>query len=260
MTKEVLLFENINGIAKITLNRPEVYHCFNKEMAMLFHKYLDRCKEDDIRVVFITATGKAFCSGQDLKEVMGGNITDMINDSIENNYNPLVKRIFELEKPVMCAVNGISAGAGANIALVCDIVVAKESATFIQAFSKIGLIPDSGGTYVLPRLIGFQKAIALAMLAETVNGIEAEKMGMIYKAFPDDTFETDAWAIAERLAKMPTKALGLTKKAYNQGLSNDFYTQLEVERRLQMEAGESHDFAEGVMAFVQKRKPEFKGK
>ncbi len=254
------IFEKIGSIGKITLNRPEVYHSVNAQMAKELHEHLDRCKEGDIRVVFITATGKAFCAGQDLKETMGGDIVEIIGHAVDQHYNPLVKRIHHLAKPVVCAVNGMAVGAGANLALVCDIVLAKESVNFIQAFSKIGLIPDTAGTYILPRLVGFKKALGLAMLADKVTGKQAEKMGMIYKAFPDDQFESESWKIAERLAEMPTKALALTKKAYNESMTNDLNTQLELEKDLQIAAGQTHDFAEGVMAFVQKRKPVFKGK
>ncbi len=254
------IFEKIGSIGKITLNRPEVYHSVNNQMAKELHNHLDRCKDDDIRVVYLTANGKAFCAGQDLKETMGGNIVEIIGDAVENNYNPLVRRIHELEKPVVCAVNGMAVGAGANLALACDLVVAKESSVFIQAFSKIGLIPDTGGTFILPRLVGFKRALGLAMLADKVDGKEAERMGMIYKAFSDETFEEESWKLAERLATMPTKALALTKQAFNASLTNDINAQLAVEKDLQIKAGQTEDFAEGVMAFIQKRKPDFKGK
>ncbi len=259
MNMEVTKFTIEEGIAKIVLNRPDVYNSVNTQMAKELQTHLDRCKEDDVRVVYITGEGKAFCAGQDLKEVMGGDMAEAINKSVSEKYNPLVSRIYHIEKPVICAVNGVAAGAGANIALVCDIVVAKESAKFVQVFSNIGLIPDSGGTYVLPRLIGFQKALALALLADKVPAPEAERMGMIYKYFPDESFEEEAWNLAVRMSKMPTRGLALTKKAFNLALNNSFEEQLEVERKCQMEAGCTHDFAEGVMAFLQKRTPDFKG-
>ena len=169
-------------------------------------------------------------------------------------------RLRHIEKPIVAAVNGVAAGAGANIALACDIVVAHEKVNFIQAFSAIGLVPDSGGTFFLPRLVGFQKALALAMLGDRVGAEEAEKMGMIYKVFPMETFENDAWALAERLAQMPTHGLALTKRLFNQSMTNDLKTQLDLEGKLQIEAAQTEDYAEGVTAFLEKRKPVFKGK
>ena len=179
---------------------------------------------------------------------------------VSEHYNPCIKRLREIEKPIVAAVNGVAAGAGANIALACDIVVATESASFIQAFSKIGLIPDSGGTYTLPRLIGLQKATALMMLGDKISAQEAERLGMIYKYFPDDSFDAEVEKITSKLAKMPTKGLGLTKRALNLSLTNGLDTQLDIEEHLQAEAGESDDYNEGVNAFLEKRKPTFVGK
>lgn len=254
-----ILFEKIEGVAKIALNRPEVFNSFNREMALALQNCLDECAQDDqIRAIYLTGTGKAFCAGQDLQEVVspdGPTLTTILQE----HYNPIISRIRSIEKPFVCAVNGVAAGAGANIALACDITVAKESASFIQAFSKIGLIPDSGGTFFLPRLIGLQKATALMMLGEKVAAPEAEKMGMIYKTFPDGNFEQESFALAQILAQMPTKGLGLTKRALNQSLFNDLKTQLEVEDKLQTEAGMTHDYKEGVAAFLEKRKPVFRG-
>lgn len=254
-----ILFEKIEGVAKIALNRPEVFNSFNREMALALQNCLDECAQDDqIRAIYLTGTGKAFCAGQDLQEVVspdGPTLTTILQE----HYNPIISRIRSIEKPFVCAVNGVAAGAGANIALACDITVAKESASFIQAFSKIGLIPDSGGTFFLPRLIGLQKATALMMLGEKVTAPEAEKMGMIYKTFPDGNFEQESFALAQILAQMPTKGLGLTKRALNQSLFNDLKTQLEVEDKLQTEAGTTHDYKEGVAAFLEKRKPAFRG-
>lgn len=255
-----ILKEIKNGICRITLNRPSVFNSFNKTMAMQLQEVLDDCAVNQaIRAVYITGEGKAFCAGQDLAEAIdpeGPELKSIVRD----HYNPIILKIRELEKPVIAAVNGVAAGAGANIALACDIVVAKKSASFIQAFSKIGLIPDSGGTYFLPRLIGVQKAIALMMTGEKVSADDAERMNMIYKVFEDDAFEEESWKITENLANMPTRGLGLTKKAVNLGLFNSLEDQLDLEEQLQTEAGETDDFTEGVNAFIQKRPAEFKGR
>lgn len=253
-------FEIINGVAKITLSNPEKYNAFYREMALEMQARLDQCQEDDaIRAVYITGEGKAFCAGQDLAEAIssdGPELTKIVSE----HYNPIILQIRNLRKPVIAAVNGVAAGAGANIALACDIVVATEEASFIQAFSKIGLIPDSGGTFFLPRIIGFQKASALMMLGDKISANQAEDMGMIYKAFTPINFVTESWAIAEKLAKMPTYGLWLTKKALNESMDNTLIKQLALEDELQSTAGESYDYNEGVNAFLEKRKPEFKGK
>lgn len=252
-------FEIQNGVAIIRLNRPEVFNSFNKEMALSLQTRLDECDADDaIRAIYIIGEGKAFCAGQDLQEVTdpnGPELTSIVRD----HYNPIIDRIRNIEKPIVGAVNGVAAGAGANIALACDICVATESASFIQAFSKIGLIPDSGGTFTLPRLVGMQKAAALMMLGDKVGAAEAESLGMIYKYFSDDTFAEESLKIAQKLAKMPTKGIGLTKRALNLSMISDLDTQLKVEEELQTIAGGTHDYNEGVAAFLEKRKPEFKG-
>jgi 2-(1,2-epoxy-1,2-dihydrophenyl)acetyl-CoA isomerase len=221
---------------------------------------LDACAVDDnVRVVVIKGEGKAFCAGQDLAEVIDPEGPEMKN-IVGEHYNPIILKIRNLEKPVIAAVNGVAAGAGANIALACDITIAKKSAAFIQAFSKIGLIPDSGGTFFLPRLIGLQKAMALMFTGEKVGAEQAEKLNMIYKAVDDETFEEEVLKFAETLALMPTRGLGLTKKAVNLGLFNNLEDQLAVEGVLQTEAGETEDFREGVNAFLEKRAAVFKGK
>jgi 2-(1,2-epoxy-1,2-dihydrophenyl)acetyl-CoA isomerase len=248
-----------DGVLCLALNRPEKYNAFNREMALALQKALDEAKTtDDIRAVLITGNGKAFSAGQDLGEVTGDQPAsfDVI---LSEHYNPIIERIRQLEKPVLAAVNGVAAGAGANIALCCDIVVAAESAIFIQAFSKIGLIPDSGGTFFLPRLIGFQKATALMMLGDSVSSAEAERMGMIYQVFADDQLNPEAEKLATRLAQMPTQALGLTKKALNASLHNALLEQLAYEDKLQQKAAHTKDYQEGVNAFMEKRKPVFKG-
>ncbi len=256
---ESILFNIEESVAFITLHRPEVYNSFNREMALLLQQHLDQCKKDkEVRAIHITGAGKAFCSGQDLQELIaedGPELTTILSE----HFNPIVEKIRTIEKPVICAVNGVAAGAGANIALACDITLAKKSASFIQAFSKVGLIPDSGGTFFLPRLIGRQKAMALMMLGDKVSATDAATWGMIFKVFPDDQFVAETKKIAYKLAKMPTKALGLTKRAMNHALDNDLFTQLAIEEQLQSAAGMTHDFQEGVRAFVEKRKPEFKG-
>jgi 2-(1,2-epoxy-1,2-dihydrophenyl)acetyl-CoA isomerase len=229
-------------------------------MALLLQQTLDDFSTNTaVRAIVITGNGKAFCAGQDLKEVISPELNPGFRAILEEHYNPIITRIRTIEKPILAAVNGVAAGAGANIALACDVVLASENASFIQAFSKIGLVPDSAGTFFLPRLIGFQKASALCMLGDKVSALDAEKMGMIYKAIPAEHFETEVQKTAETLANLPTLALGLTKRLLNQSLNNDLTTQLQAEGNLQIQASESHDFKEGVAAFVEKRKPEFKG-
>jgi 2-(1,2-epoxy-1,2-dihydrophenyl)acetyl-CoA isomerase len=249
-----------NGVCTLTLNRPAVFNSFNQTMAFQLQEALEACAIDEtVRVVVIKGEGKAFCAGQDLAEATdpeGPELKSIVRD----HYNPIILKIRELEKPVIGAVNGVAAGAGANIALSCDIAIAKRSASFIQAFSKIGLIPDSGGTFFLPRLIGMQKALALMMTGDKVSAEEAERLNMIYKVVEDEVFDDEITKFATNLAAMPTRGLGLTKKAVNLGLFNSLEDQLDVEERLQTEAGETDDFAEGVNAFLQKRAPIFKGR
>ena len=254
-----ILFDIKDNVAIITLNRPDKYNAFNREMALGLQEKLDECKASkNIRAVYITGAGKAFSSGQDLDEVVdpnGPNVTSILSD----HYNPIIKRIRKLEKPVVAAVNGVAAGAGANIVLCCDVTIAAKSASFIQAFSKIGLIPDSGGTYFLPRLVGWQKASALFMLGDKISAEEAERIGMIYKVFADEIFEQEAMKIALTLAQMPTKALAFTKAALNNSLVNNYEDQLHDEELLQERAGRTKDYQEGVQAFLEKRKPNFIG-
>jgi 2-(1,2-epoxy-1,2-dihydrophenyl)acetyl-CoA isomerase len=243
----------------ITLNRPEVFNSFNKEMAHAVQNALDNYSMDQsTRAIMITGNGKAFCAGQDLQEAIDDNGLE-IKQIVEEHYNPIVKKIRAINKPIIAAVNGVAAGAGANMALACDVVVATQSASFMQAFSKIGLVPDTGGSFTLPRIIGFQKASALMMLADKVPAEEAEKMGMIYKVFGDDEFEAESEKLATKLADMPTKALGYIKQMLNQSLGNSLVQQLEMEKEYQFKATETYDYKEGVQAFLEKRKPTFKG-
>ena len=255
-----ILFEIKNGVAYITLNRPEKFNSFNREMALLLQAKLDECASvHDIRCVYITGAGKAFCAGQDIGELTGDDKLE-IKQILSEHYNPIVKRIRNLPKPVIAAVNGVAAGAGANMALCCDIVVASEAATFIQAFSKIGLIPDSGGTYTLPRLIGWQKASALMLTGDKVSANTAEQMGMIYKTFPYLIFEEESKKLAKTIAQMPTKGLAYTKHALNHSFTNSWEEQLLLEDEFQQKAAFTEDYNEGINAFLEKRVANFKGK
>jgi 2-(1,2-epoxy-1,2-dihydrophenyl)acetyl-CoA isomerase len=248
-----------NNVAAVTLNRPDKFNAFNREMALLLQQLLDDCAANaEVRCIYLTGNGKAFCAGQDLAELVGENPPGF-EQILAEHFNPIVTRLRNIAKPVVCAVNGVAAGAGANIAFCGDVVVAASSASFIQAFSKIGLIPDSGGTYTLPRLIGWQKASALMMLGDKVGAAEAERMGMLYKVYEDDVFAAESFQLAATLAQMPTKGLALTKQALNASLHNNFEQQLNTEDKLQYEAAHTYDYNEGVAAFLEKRKPVFKG-
>ncbi|MCS7035872.1 MAG: enoyl-CoA hydratase-related protein [Saprospiraceae bacterium] len=256
---EYILWSVENGVARITLNRPSVFNSMHHAMRQEVLAALDLCRNGDaIRAVYLTGAGRAFCAGQDLQEVVDPN-GPALHDILASGYNPMVRAIRNLEKPIVCAVNGVAAGAGANIAFACDITVAAASASFTQAFSKIGLIPDSGGTWTLPRLVGLQRATALMMLSDKISAEEAASMGLIWKVFPDDTFAQESLRLAETLAQMPTRALGMTKRALNRAFSNDFNAQLALEDDLQTQAGQTYDYQEGVAAFLEKRKPAFRG-
>src|SRR5882757_7045535 len=253
-----VLLDVQQAVAVITLNRPEKFNSFNRAMALLLQKILDDCAADaNIRCIYLTGNGKAFSAGQDLSEMVGENAPGF-EQILSEHYNPIVTRIRAMEKPVVCAVNGVAAGAGANIALCADVVVAAQSASFIQAFSKIGLIPDSGGTFTLPRLIGWQKASALMMLGDKVSAADAERYGMLYKVFADEVFATESMKLAHTLSQMPTRGLALIKQALNASFGNSFEQQLQVEEKLQYAAGHTQDYNEGVQAFLEKRIPVFK--
>lgn len=255
-----ILTEHRNGVMQITLNRPEVYNSFNRTMALQMQASLnDAAANESVRAVVITGSGKAFCAGQDLAEAIDPEGPGL-ERILAEHYNPIIQQIVALPKPVVALVNGVAAGAGANIALACDVVIAHEQANFIQAFSKIGLIPDSGGTYFLPRLIGAQKALALMMTGDKVSAKEAEALNMIYKAVEAETYETFTADFVSKLALMPTRALALTKKAVQESWNNTLSEQLNLELALQVEAGNTEDFKEGVQAFLDKRKPNFTGK
>lgn len=248
------------GVCTLRMNRADKYNSFVREMALDLQVKLDSAAaDDDIRCIVLIGEGKAFCAGQDLAEATDPNGPEL-SRIVSEHYNPIIQRIRGIEKPIIAAVNGVAAGAGANIALACDIVLATESASFIQAFSKIGLIPDSGGTFFLPRLIGWQRASALMMTGDKVMAKEAAEMGMIYKAIADEDFASEVEKLATTLANMPTKGLGLTKRALNQSVSNNLNQQLDLEDELQSQAGKTEDYEEGTRAFLEKRKPEFKGK
>ena len=253
-----ILFEIKEHIGFITLNRPEKLNSFNREMALALQAALENCKAKEVRAVYITGAGKGFSAGQDLAEVVDPKGPGM-KRILSEHFNPIISAIRRLERPVVAAVNGVAAGAGANIALCCDIIVATQSASFIQAFSKIGLIPDSGGTFFLPRLIGWQRASALMMLGDKVPAAEAERLGMIYKVFPDDEFAEASTGIAKTLAQMPTRGLAFTKKILDMSANNTLAEQLADEDTFQQRAATTKDFKEGVEAFMEKRSPNFKG-
>jgi 2-(1,2-epoxy-1,2-dihydrophenyl)acetyl-CoA isomerase len=255
-------FELRSGVAIVTLNRPDSLNSFTGEMHAEMRDAMQRIAIDkSIRCVLLTGAGRGFCAGQDLNDravAPGGEMPDL-GESIEKNYNPLIRAITTLEKPVVCAVNGIAAGAGANIALACDIVLAGRSAGFIQGFSRIGLVPDSGGSWTLPRLVGRARAMGLALLSSKVPAEQAEQWGMIWQVVDDEKLMDEAMAIASHLATQPTCGLGLTKRAINAAGGNSLETQLEQERELQSIAGRSADYREGVAAFLEKRLPKFTG-
>ena len=258
---EPVLVETDGPVLKVTLNRPDKLNSFNEAMHAAMQGALDRMeREPAIRAVLLTGAGKGFCAGQDLGDRNMSADQDIdLGSTIERLYNPLVRRLRALEKPVVCAVNGVAAGAGANLALACDIVLAARSARFIQAFCRIGLVPDSGGTYFLPRLIGEARARALALTGEAVSAEQALAWGLIWQVVEDDRLQAEAGALAQRLATGPTRGLGLIKRALNASLANDLDRQLDLERDLQREAGRTADYREGVAAFLAKRPAVFRG-
>ena len=258
-----VIHERRDGYAVITLNRPERLNAFNEAQHLALRAALEACEADgDCGAIVLTGAGRGFCAGQDLSDrdpTILGESPDL-GMTLETYYNPLVRKLRALEMPVICAVNGVAAGAGANIALACDIVLAARSAKFIQAFSKIGLIPDAGGTYWLTKHLGEARAKALALTAHPLSAEDAAQWGLIWKAVDDDRLMEEATALAESFANGPTRAYALTKQAIQAATTNDLDAQLEVERSLQREAGWSDDYKEGVAAFLQKRPADFKGR
>ena len=254
-----ILTEQKDNVLIITLNRPDKFNSFNREMALQLQAVLDEAEKNKaIRCIVLTANGKAFCAGQDLSEAIDPNGPG-IEKIVAEHYNPIILKIRAIEKPIIASVNGVAAGAGANIALACDIVYAAESASFIQAFSKIGLIPDSGGTFTLPRLVGLNLASALMITGDKLSAKDAQNFGIVYKVFSDAELLEQVLTSAKNIANMPTKAIGLTKRLLNQTYKNTLQDQLAVEKEMQIESANSFDYKEGVQAFLEKRKPEFKG-
>ncbi len=257
-----ILFEAAGGVATITLNRPDVLNSFTRPMARRLRDALDRVGADDtLRAVVLTGAGRAFCAGQDLAEAApkDGVIPDL-GEIVRESYNPVIHAIRFLEKPVVAAVNGVAAGAGANLAFACDIVFASRAATFVQSFSRVGLIPDSGGTFILPRLVGLHRAAALTMLADKITAEQAHDWGLVYMLTEPESLMETAVGTARQLAAQPTRALGLIKRGFNAALGVDIDEQLALEATLQREAGRTADHAEGVRAFLEKRKPVFTGR
>jgi 2-(1,2-epoxy-1,2-dihydrophenyl)acetyl-CoA isomerase len=258
-----ILISREAGVLSVTLNRPDKLNAFNPEMHALLRGALEQALDDaGVRAVLLTGAGRGFCAGQDLSErnLSADAAPIDLAVSLGSNYNPLVRRLRALPKPIVCAVNGVAAGAGANIALACDIVLAARSASFVQSFARLGLVPDSGGTYFLPRLVGVARAMGLSLLGDRISAEEAERWGLIWKALDDARLLEDATAMARMLAEGPTKGYGLIKKAIYASAGNSLDAQLDLERDLQREAGFSADYREGVAAFMQKRKPSYKGK
>lgn len=265
MSEPTVLLQLADGVATITLNRPDKLNAFTEDMHGELVHILDRIDLDRaIRAVLLTGVGRGFCAGQDLNDRRGGGqaAADIIDlgETLDRFYNPLIRRIRKLERPVVCAVNGVAAGAGANLALACDIVLAARSAVFVQAFVKIGLVPDAGGSFILPRLAGRARAMGMAMLGDQISGDQAADWGLIWQAVDDDRLAEEAHQMARHLARQPTRALGLIKRAMNASAAHDLDQQLNLERDLQREAGQTEDYREGVTAFLERRPADFKGR
>ena len=263
MDSNLILTALRDGVLVVTLNRPDVLNSFNAAMADALIAALRVAEEETaVRAVLLTGNGRAFCAGQDLAQVLPeeGRPMPDLGDVVRRQYNPIISAIRRLEKPVVCAVNGVAAGAGANMAFACDITIAAAEATFIQSFSRIGLIPDSGGTFILPRIVGLQRAAALTMLGDRLDAATAKSWGLLYDVVPAAELQDTAFELAKRLAAMPTRGLGLAKRGFNAAFANSLTDQLALEEELQREAGGTEDYAEGVRAFVEKRKPVFRGR
>ncbi len=263
MESDSILQQRRDGVLTISLNRPLVLNSFNRAMAAALLDALTQAAHDvTVRAIVIAAHGRAFCAGQDLAEVLpdAAGVMPDLGEVVERDYNPIIRVIRSLEKPVVCAVNGVAAGAGANLAFACDITLAGESASFIQSFAKIGLIPDSGGTFILPRIVGLQRAAALTMLGDKLPAAQAREWGLVFDVVPDAELQDRAFALALRLAGMPTRGLGIAKRGLNASFAHSLEEQLALEVSLQREAGRTADYAEGVRAFIEKRKPAFEGR
>jgi 2-(1,2-epoxy-1,2-dihydrophenyl)acetyl-CoA isomerase len=262
MKYETIKYENLEGIGTLTLNRPDVFNSLNEVMHKELKSALSVIKKDTtLRVLIITGEGKAFCAGQDLNDRSVNNNDEKLDlgESIEKKYNPLIKSIYNLEIPVICKVNGVAAGAGVGIALACDFVIAHEKVSFIQAFCKIGLVPDSGNSYFLPKLVGMARAKELCMLGDKLPAQTALEYGLISRVYPVDTIDEEVQKLAIHFSTAPTYGLSLIKKALNESNDNTLNEQLELEKNLQRAAGHSNDYKEGVASFLAKRAPEFKG-
>ncbi len=262
MSQDSILLDIEQGVATVTLNRPQSLNSFTADMHEALRTALETVRRDEaVRVLVLTGAGRGFCAGQDLgdRNVAPGDVAPDLGHSIETWYNPLIRTLRDLPIPVICAVNGVAAGAGANIALSCDIVLAARSASFVQAFCKLGLVPDSGGTWILPRLAGMARAKGMALLGEKIGAEQAEAWGMIWRCVDDEALTDEARKLARHLAIQPTAGLALIKQALNASTTNTWDEQLDLERDLQREAGHSDDYQEGVAAFMEKRTPQFKG-
>lgn len=262
MSDKLIVLEVQAGVARVALNRPDKLNSFNRAMHAQLRDAFEQIEQDPaIRAVILTGMGRGFCAGQDLADLSfePGNETDL-GEVIRDNFNPLIRRIQALPKPVIARVQGIAAGAGANLALACDLVIAARSAYFLQAFINIGLVPDSGGTWFLPHRVGIARATQLAMLGEKLPAERAEQWGLIAQCVDDDNLDTEVTKLADRMAKMPTRALGAIKQALHAALTSSLDAQLERERELQTAMGKSFDYTEGVNAFLAKRPPRFEGR
>ncbi|MEM1153066.1 MAG: 2-(1,2-epoxy-1,2-dihydrophenyl)acetyl-CoA isomerase PaaG [Pseudomonadota bacterium] len=262
MSYQNIEFEIDQGVAILRLNRPDALNSFTVDMHLEVREVLTMAAEDkSVRCVLLTGNGRGFCAGQDLNDraVSPGEAMPDLGHSVETYYSPLITLLSTMEKPVICAVNGVAAGAGANIALACDIVIAGRSASFIESFCKLGLIPDSGGTWMLPRLVGMARAKGLAMLGPKVKAEQARDWGMIWQCVDDEDLMPTALELAQHMATQPTRGFAFTKQAFAASAANTLETQLELERDLMRAAGQTHDYQEGVRAFLEKREPVYRG-
>jgi 2-(1,2-epoxy-1,2-dihydrophenyl)acetyl-CoA isomerase len=260
MERRFIVYRVEQQVGRVSLNRPDVLNSFNREMALELQQLLTAiAKDDEVRAVLLTGEGRAFCAGQDLAEV-AGRTPPRLGAIVQEYYNPIIRAIRALRKPVVCAVGGVAAGAGANLALACDLVIASENASFVQSFCKVGLVPDSGGTFFLPRLVGLPRATAMMMLGEKISARQAFEMGMIYKVCEPGALDSEAWKLTVHLAAQPTTGLGLIKHALNASLANSLDAQLDLEASLQEQAGLSVNYQEGLRAFLEKRPPKFTGR